>query len=50
MTGLVARLTAGSPPLLAFALTRISSDATIVEPVTDVDTYYQKHRNDERVQ
>ncbi|WP_198417757.1 MULTISPECIES: AbrB/MazE/SpoVT family DNA-binding domain-containing protein [unclassified Cryobacterium] len=26
---------------------RISSYATIVEPVTDVDAYYQEHRNDE---
>ncbi|GEP25875.1 hypothetical protein CLE01_04730 [Cryobacterium levicorallinum] len=50
VTGLVARFTAGSPPLLAFALTRRSSDATIVEPVTDVDTYYRNHRNDERAQ
>jgi AbrB family looped-hinge helix DNA binding protein len=27
---------------------RISSYATVIEPVTDVDAYYQKHRNGER--
>ncbi|SEN29826.1 AbrB/MazE/SpoVT family DNA-binding domain-containing protein [Cryobacterium luteum] len=27
---------------------RISSYVTVIEPVIDVDDYYQEHRNDER--
>ncbi|TFB73209.1 AbrB/MazE/SpoVT family DNA-binding domain-containing protein [Cryobacterium glaciale] len=27
---------------------RISSYVTIIEPITDVDAYYQEHRDDER--